>query len=235
MIQLSSADFNNHGFLAHDFVTVTAEGEVMWFVSAMLKTTCRVDISMFPFDEQICEMQFGSWLHSKDELEYVFLPIGESYDKVNLTGCDQARMVNRALNVSYYRDTDWNLTNATVHYEARSTDHFAAWEAGSGSGMSSPEDQRFQRQDIVTGQMITIPDQRDFVLRIRIKRRSLYYIWNIIVPCVMLSVLTIVTFMTPVESGEKIQLGLSVFLAFSMFMMLISKCIPPTAEEIPII
>jgi nicotinic acetylcholine receptor len=51
----------------------------------------------------------------------------------------------------------------------------------------------------------------------------------------MLSVLTLLTFWLPTTSGEKISLGLSVFLAFSMFMLLIAEEVPATSESVPLI
>lgn len=51
----------------------------------------------------------------------------------------------------------------------------------------------------------------------------------------MLSALTLLTFWLPPTSGEKITLGLSVFLAFSMFMLLIAEEVPATSESVPLI
>ena len=51
----------------------------------------------------------------------------------------------------------------------------------------------------------------------------------------MLSVLTLLTFWLPPTSGEKVSLGLSVFLAFSMFMLLIAEEVPATSESVPLI
>ena len=51
----------------------------------------------------------------------------------------------------------------------------------------------------------------------------------------MLSILTLLTFWLPPTSGEKITLGLSVFLAFSMFMLLIAEEVPATSEAVPLI
>jgi len=51
----------------------------------------------------------------------------------------------------------------------------------------------------------------------------------------MLSVLTCLTFYLPSESGEKVSLGLTVLLAFSVFMLLIAESIPATSEFIPLI
>jgi nicotinic acetylcholine receptor len=51
----------------------------------------------------------------------------------------------------------------------------------------------------------------------------------------MLSILTCLTFYLPTESGEKVSLGLTVLLAFSVFMLLIAESIPATSEFIPLI
>ena len=75
----------------------------------------------------------------------------------------------------------------------------------------------------------------DLLFTLHIRRRTLYYMFNIIAPCVMLSVLTLLTFWLPPTSGEKISLGLSVFLAFSMFMLLIAEEVPATSESVPLI
>lgn len=75
----------------------------------------------------------------------------------------------------------------------------------------------------------------DLLFTLFVRRRTFYYIWNIIVPCVMLSILTLLTFWLPSTSGEKISLGLSVFLAFSMFMLLIAEEVPATSESVPLI
>ena len=70
---------------------------------------------------------------------------------------------------------------------------------------------------------------------LHLKRNTFFYLFNIIVPCVMLSTLNILTFWLPPVSGEKVTLGLSVFLAFSMFMLLIAEEVPATSEAVPLI
>jgi len=70
---------------------------------------------------------------------------------------------------------------------------------------------------------------------VHIRRRSLYYAFNVVIPCVMLSCLTLLTFCLPCNSREKIGLGLTVFLTFSMFMLLIDEAVPTSSESIPLI
>ena len=51
----------------------------------------------------------------------------------------------------------------------------------------------------------------------------------------MLSLLTLGSFVLPAESGEKVSLGLTVLLAFSVFMLLIAESMPATSEFVPLI
>lgn len=40
-----------------------------------------------------------------------------------------------------------------------------------------------------------------------IRRRTLYYGLNLLVPCVLISALALLVFLLPADSGEKISLG----------------------------
>ena len=58
---------------------------------------------------------------------------------------------------------------------------------------------------------------------------------NILLPCFMLSVLIMIGFLLPPDSGEKISLGLSVLLAFTVFLVMIADSIPRTSLAVPIL
>ena len=47
----------------------------------------------------------------------------------------------------------------------------------------------------------------DITFTIQIRRRSLYYGFNLIIPCAMISSLTLLAFYLPPGSGEKVSLG----------------------------
>jgi hypothetical protein len=51
----------------------------------------------------------------------------------------------------------------------------------------------------------------------------------------MMSTLTVLVFCLPPDSGEKIGLGITVLLAFSVFMLAIAEKMPETSESIPLI
>ena len=45
------------------FVTaaVNFDGTVAWFYPTVLKSACQLDVYYFPWDQQMCELRFGSW------------------------------------------------------------------------------------------------------------------------------------------------------------------------------
>ena len=47
----------------------------------------------------------------------------------------------------------------------------------------------------------------DVTFVVTLRRRTLYYALNLLVPCVLLSAMTLLMFMLPANSGEKISLG----------------------------
>nr|XP_006811730.1 PREDICTED: ligand-gated ion channel 4-like [Saccoglossus kowalevskii] len=66
-------------------------------------------------------------------------------------------------------------------------------------------------------------------------RKPMYYVINLVVPCMMLSVLTIVVFYLPPDCGEKVSLSISILLAFHVFNLLVTDIMPPTSSQIPMI
>jgi len=43
-------------------------GEVQWKPPASYKVSCTIDPTYFPFDEQICSFDFGSWTYNYNEV-----------------------------------------------------------------------------------------------------------------------------------------------------------------------
>jgi len=65
-----SADDGASGFLQGIYVLLSSNGTVRWPVPLRLKSSCKVDITYFPFDDQICVLRFGSWIYSQQSIEY---------------------------------------------------------------------------------------------------------------------------------------------------------------------
>ena len=71
--------------------------------------------------------------------------------------------------------------------------------------------------------------------RIYLRRKALFYQMNIVLPCIVMSVLDIFLFVLPPDSGEKISLGVTVVLTYSVFLLLVADNIPQTSDTVPVI
>ncbi|KAK0051337.1 nicotinic acetylcholine receptor subunit type D [Biomphalaria pfeifferi] len=164
---------------------VHSNGEVFWPPIVKFQSTCQVDITFFPFDDQICSMKLGSW----------------AYDGF------QVDVDNRSVPVdlsNYVSNGEWHLISVTA------------------------------QRNVVFYPCCPEPFP-DVTFTIHLRRRTLYYTHNVIIPCVMLSSLTLLVFWMSPDSGEKVTLGLTVLLAFSVFMLLIAENMPATSNFVPLI
>ena len=84
---------------------------------------------------------------------------------------------------------------------------------------------------------------------VKLRRRSRYYSQNLLVPCVLISMLSPFTFLLPgdiceyrsscaetflADSGEKISLGVTILLSLTVFQLIVAEQMPPS-EDIPVI
>lgn len=66
----------------------------------------------------------------------------------------------------------------------------------------------------------------DITFNITLKRKTLFYTCNLIIPCVSITFLTVFTFYLPSECGEKISLGTMILLSLTVFILLLNELIP---------
>ena len=75
----------------------------------------------------------------------------------------------------------------------------------------------------------------EVVYTIVLKRHPKFYVLSFIIPCGVLSVLNLLVFLLPTESGEKVSLGITNLLALVLFQQLIADSLPPSSRYMPIL
>ncbi|VDM38213.1 unnamed protein product [Toxocara canis] len=183
--------YNNARDFSRGFVDtnlhILSNGDLQWAPPAKVYSICKLDVTFFPFDDQFCVLEFGSWIYDQSQLD---VQIMERYDGKDPFTKD-----------SFTENGEWEIVaNRT--------------------------------RKLLRGRQTVFPT---IVFELHLRRRMLYFLYNIIAPCVMLSILTMMQFMLPCESGEKVTLGLTVLLAYSVFSFNIAENMPETSEVIPLI
>lgn len=168
-------------------IAVDSKGKCSWGGPATFKVSCRMKIDQWPFDQQQCELAFGSFSY------------GENLLKINLFK-DQSNFANR-----FVESGDWEIKNITA--EISTTDH----------GDCCP----FNFSEVV--------------YTLTMERKSLYYMFYLTIPSVLLTVLALSSFLIHVESGERIGFVTTVLLAMTVFLLVIPSFLPVTSDGLPIL
>ncbi len=75
----------------------------------------------------------------------------------------------------------------------------------------------------------------DIIFYLLLRRKSLFYTVNVIIPCVGISFLSVLVFYLPSDSGEKVSLSISILLSLTVFFLLLAEIIPPTSMSVPLL
>ncbi|CAJ0930471.1 unnamed protein product, partial [Mesorhabditis belari] len=173
---------------------VYSSGEVTWIPPGVLKFVCAIDVTWFPFDEQLCELKFGSWTFHGHAID---LQIDTTDDPENST--------NPQMDLStYVVNGEWSLINSPAHRKV--------------------------------GYFKCCPEPYPVVkYYLHLRRRTLFYGFNLIIPSLLITLMTVLGFSLPPDAGEKINLEMTVLLAIVFFLSMVSEMTPPTSEAVPLI
>ncbi|XP_047463190.1 neuronal acetylcholine receptor subunit alpha-4b [Mugil cephalus] len=161
------------------------DGQIKWMPPAIYKSSCSIDVTFFPFDQQSCKMKFGSW----------------TYDRAKI---DLINMDSDVDQMDYWESGEWVIVNAVGKYNTKKYECCTEIYA-------------------------------DITYYFIIRRLPLFYTINLIIPCLLISCLTVLVFYLPSQCGEKITLCISVLLSLTVFLLLITEIIPSTSLVIPLI
>ncbi|KAK3089078.1 hypothetical protein FSP39_000594 [Pinctada imbricata] len=73
------------------------------------------------------------------------------------------------------------------------------------------------------------------IFPVRLTRRSLFVVVNIVIPIILLGHLNVCVFLIPVQAGERISLAITMLLSYTVFLTLVSSSIPETSNPMPLI
>ncbi|XP_022686252.1 acetylcholine receptor subunit beta-like 1 [Varroa jacobsoni] len=169
-------------------ILIYPTGQIMWVPPAIYQSSCTIDVTYFPFDQQKCVMKFGSWTYNGDQ---VSLKLEQDNFWVDLS--------------DYWKSGTWDIVEVPAFLNVH--------------------DNRKSGK----------PTETDISFYITIRRKTLFYTVNLILPTVLISFLCILVFYLPAEAGEKVTLGISILLSLVVFLLLVSKILPPTSLVLPLI
>ena len=84
-------------------------------------------------------------------------------------------------------------------------------------------------------QVISQEPYPDIIFTLKLRRKTLFYTVNLIIPCVGISFLSVLVFYLPSDSGEKVSLSISILLSLTVFFLLLAEIIPPTSLAVPLL
>lgn len=159
----------------------------MWIPCTIYKSSCTIDVTYFPFDEQSCEMIFGSWTYNADEVNITwYLPEPSLYSEVDLS--------------DYEKSGTWDLVGIPGKLSVKKN----------------------MNKAFVTYEL-------------KLRRKTLFYAVNLIIPSLLISVLSMVVFYLPSDAGEKTTMSVSILLALVVFLqVLVTNLLPPSSTSFPL-
>ena len=75
----------------------------------------------------------------------------------------------------------------------------------------------------------------DISFNLKLKRKPLYFILNLILPIVLVGILNLVVFIIPADAGEKMGYSVTIFLTFAVFLTIVSAELPMNSDSTSIL
>ncbi|XP_005093940.1 acetylcholine receptor subunit alpha-1-B [Aplysia californica] len=86
----------------------------------------------------------------------------------------------------------------------------------------------------LTSRVLSRSGKNRLDLRVVFKRRPMFFVVNVLLPDILLSLLSLLVFILPEESGERASYSITVVLSLAVFMSILSKELPQNSDSMPI-
>lgn len=175
------------------------------------KSYCAINIEYYPFDIQDCYMKFGTWTFDGDLIDLEHVNMNQSIKEKDVAISKKGGISTKLYTVN------WGI-DMSDYYQS------VEWDV-----LSIPAQKNIKYYDCC------LEPYYDIYFNITLRRKTLFYTVNLIIPCVNISFLAVLVFYLPSDSGEKITLGISILVALLVFYLLLIELIPPTSLVIPLL
>nr|KAG5685446.1 hypothetical protein BaRGS_032913 [Batillaria attramentaria] len=90
-------------------ISVTNDGKIIWEPGIVTETSCAVNIGKYPFDTQICDIRYLTWMHTNRTLT-----VEPEFDVINL----EAQLPNG----------EWDITETEARYYSYPSTYRLGWK-----------------------------------------------------------------------------------------------------------
>ncbi|KAI6190983.1 Acetylcholine receptor subunit alpha-type unc-38 [Aphelenchoides bicaudatus] len=201
--------------------TVYFNGRVVWEPPSVVRSVCQIQTEWFPLDEQFCEIKIGSWTYPHDLLNLELIDnngiVIYDQDAENLTDNQETPRPNfkertviswNSMDISdYYPSVEWDIMSLKTYKQLK--------DYGYCCGRNGPF--------------------VELTFELGLRRITFFYILNLLVPCISMQFLSLLVFYLPSESGEKIQLSISILVSVTFFFLLLTEMLPASGHAMPLI
>nr|AUO38744.1 nicotinic acetylcholine receptor alpha subunit 8 [Ascaris suum] len=203
----NNADGEPHISITSDAL-VYYTGAVVWKPPSIYKSFCPIDIEYFPYDKQSCSMKFGGWSYNGFLMDVRQLP-SRPTDVIETRYDEKGKeyqLLEQGMDLSaFYPSLEWDLISLT----------------------SMRHEQLYPG---CCGQEFYIDISFDILLR----RKTLFYTVNLVIPCMLIAILTTFVFYIPGKE-HKVTFSISILVTLTVFYLVLIELIPPTSLVIPLI
>ncbi|XP_063339748.1 neuronal acetylcholine receptor subunit alpha-7-like [Pelmatolapia mariae] len=198
----------------HTNILVNSTGYCQYLPPGIFKSTRY--IRWFPFDVQRCDLKFGSWTYGGWSLDLQMI-------EADINRIHRQRRVGPPLNVF-----DKNCMHEPKVIQQRLCPLSLL-------KLQSEDERRVPGRRNERFYDCCKEPYPDVTFTVVMRRRTLYYGLNLLIPCVLISTLALLVFLLPADSGEKISLSITVLLSLTVFMLLVAEIMPTTSNSVPLI
>lgn len=140
----------------------------------VIESSCTIDITNFPFDEQSCSITLTTGSYRRTDVE-----LNQYENGLNM--------------VTFNSNTAWHLSKIYVRD--------------------------------------TNADRKSLTYVLVLKRKAAFYIANMILPIMLLTILHCFAFFLPISSGEKASYAITMFLSLAVFLTIITTELPKNSVK----